>query len=51
MIVLEWFHKVLNFIENDASYRNSKTVCLLSLKRLNTEILIFNRNVIVIQEH
>ena len=32
MIVLEWFHKVLDFIEKDASYINSKTVRMLSLK-------------------
>ena len=52
MIVLEWFHKVLDFIEKDASYINSKMmVCVLSLKLLDTEVLIFDRSVIVMQEH
>ena len=29
MIVLEWFHKVLDFIEKDDSYTNSTEVCML----------------------
>ena len=27
MIVLEWFHKVLDYIEMDDSYTNSTKVC------------------------